>query len=125
MLLFCLPAAMAETDDSKSIEATTALTLPVDSVTIYPGGLMAVKREGIMDVTEGVHKFVINLPAKADKSSALLSVSNATQERVVYEASPVYTLNISQAGGQSFLLSYLMLSRRLLAAQIRPSPHER
>ena len=109
MLLFCLPAAMAETDDSKSIEATTALTLPVDSVTIYPGGLMAVKREGIMDVTEGVHKFVINLPAKADKGSALLSVSNATQERVVYEASPVYTLNISQAGGQSFLLSYLML----------------
>ena len=110
MLLFCLPAAMAETDDSKSIEATTALTLPVDSVTIYPGGLMAVKRVGSMDVTEGVHKFVINLPAKADKGSALLSVSNATQERVVYESSPVYTLNISQAGGQSFLLSYLMLA---------------
>jgi len=94
MLLSLFPAAMAEVDDAKSIEATTALTLPVDSVTIYPGGLMAVKREGSLDVTEGVHKFVINLPGKAEKSSALLSVSNATQERVIYEASPVYTLNI-------------------------------
>jgi hypothetical protein len=108
MLLSLFPAAMAEVDDAKSIEATTALTLPVDSVTIYPGGLMAVKREGSLDVTEGVHKFVINLPGKAEKSSALLSVSNATQERVIYEASPVYTLNITHAGGQSFGLSYLM-----------------
>lgn len=108
LLLSCLPAAMAVVDDSQSIEATTALTLPVDSVTIYPGGLMAVKREGSLDVTEGLHKFVINLPAKADKSSALLSVSNATQERVVYEASPVYTLNITSAGAQSFFFTYLM-----------------
>lgn len=108
MLLFCLPAAMATTDDSESIEATTALTLPVNSVTIYPDGLMAVKREGSLDVTQGVHKFVINLPDKADKSSALLTVSNASQERVVYEANPVYTLNITSAGAQSFGLSYLM-----------------
>lgn len=69
---------------------------------------MAVKREGSLDVTEGLHKFVINLPAKADKSSALLSVSNATQERVVYEANPIYTLNITSAGAQRFDLSYLM-----------------
>jgi len=108
LLLSCLPAAMAEVDLSQSVEATTALTLPLDSVTIYPDGLMAVKREGSLDVTEGVHKFVINLPAKADKSSALLSVSNATQEKVVYEVSPVYTLNITDAGAQSFGLSYLM-----------------
>ena len=108
LLLSGLPAAMAELDDSQSVEATTALTLPLDSVTVYPDGLMAVKREGSLDVTEGVHKFVINLPAKADKSSALLSVSNATQEKVVYESSPVYTLNITSAGAQSFGLSYLM-----------------
>lgn len=108
LLLSCLPAAIAEVDESQSVEATTALTLPLDSVTIYPDGLMAVKREGSLDITEGVHKFVINLPAKADKSSALLSVSNATQEKVVYEVSPVYTLNITDAGAQSFGLSYLM-----------------
>jgi hypothetical protein len=108
MLLLCLPAALASVDDSQSVEATTALTLPVDSVTIYPDGLMAVKREGDLDVTEGLHKFVINLPTKADTSSALLSVSNATQERVVYEANPVYTLNITFAGAQSFDLFYLM-----------------
>jgi len=71
LLLSCLPAAIAEIDESQSVEATTALTLPVDSVTVYPDGLMAVKREGSLDVTEGVHKFVINLPAKVDKSSAL------------------------------------------------------
>ena len=71
LLLSGLPAAMAEVDESQSVEATTALTLPVDSVTVYPDGLMAVKREGSLDVTEGVHKFVINLPAKVDKSSAL------------------------------------------------------
>ncbi|MGV8174900.1 MAG: DUF4139 domain-containing protein [Methanothrix sp.] len=110
MLSLCLPAAVASSDDSRSIEATTALKLPVDSVTIYPGGLMAVKSGGSLDVTEGVHEFVINLPAKADKSSALLSVSNATLERVVYEATPIYTLNITSAGSQMFDLSYLMPS---------------
>ena len=108
MLSLCLPAALASVDSSQSVEATTAITLPVDSVTIYPDGLMAVKRTGSLDVTDGVHKFVINVPEKAEQSSVLLSVSNATQERVVYDANPVYTLNISAPGSQSFDLSYLM-----------------
>jgi hypothetical protein len=108
MLSLCLPAALASVDSTQSVEATTAITLPVDSVTIYPDGLMAVKRTGSLDVTEGVHKFVINVPEKAEQSSVLLSVSNATQERVVYDANPVYTLNISAPGSQSFDLSYLM-----------------
>ena len=108
LLLFCLPAALASDDDSQSVEATTAITLPVDSVTIYPDGLMAVKREGRLDVTEGVHKFVINLPDKAEKSTVLLSVSNATQGMVVYEDNPVFTLNVSSTGMQDFALSYLM-----------------
>jgi len=107
MLLLCAPA-LALSDEASGVEATTAITLPVDSVTIYPDGLMAVKRTGSLDVTNGVHKFVINVPEKAEQSSVLLSVSNATQERVVYEANPVYTLNISLPGSQSFDLSYLM-----------------
>jgi hypothetical protein len=107
MLLLCAPA-LAVSDEASQVEATTAITLPVDSVTIYPDGLMAVKRTGNLDVTEGVHKFVINVPEKAEQSSVLLRVSNATQERVVYEANPVYTLNISAPGSQSFDLSYLM-----------------
>jgi len=108
MLSLCLPAALASVDSSQSVEATTAITLPVDSVTIYPDGLMAVKRMGSLDATDGMHRFVINVPEKADQSSVLLSVSNATQERVVYDANPVYTLNISEPGSQSFDLSYLM-----------------
>jgi len=107
LLSLCLPAALAAADSS-SVEATTAITLPVDSVTIYPDGLMAVKRTGFLDVTEGAHKFVVNVPDKADQSSILLSVSNATIERVVYEADPIYTLNISSPGAQRFDLSYLM-----------------
>ncbi|MCX6681095.1 MAG: DUF4139 domain-containing protein [Methanothrix sp.] len=107
MLLLCAPA-LAVSDEASQVEATTAITLPVDSVTIYPDGLMAVKRTGSLDVTEGVHKFVINVPEKAEQSSVLLSVSNATYERVVYDANPVYTLNISAPGSQSFDLSYLM-----------------
>jgi hypothetical protein len=108
MLLFCLPVALASNEDSKSVEATTAITLPVDSVTIYPDGLMAVNMKGRLDVTEGVHKFVINLPEKAEKSTVLLSVKNASQEMVVYEDNPVFTLNVSSAGVQDFALSYLM-----------------
>jgi len=107
MLLLCAPA-LAVSDEASGVEATTAITLPVDSVTIYPNGMMAVKRMGSLDVTDGVHKFVINVPEKADQSSVLLRVSNATQERVVYDANPVYTLNISAPGSQSFDLSYLM-----------------
>ncbi len=107
MLLLCAPT-LALSDEASGVEATTAITLPVDSVTIYPDGLMAVKRMGSLDVTEGVHKFVINVPEKAEQSSVLLTVSNATYERVVYDANPVYTLNISAPGSQSFDLSYLM-----------------
>ncbi len=72
MLLLCAPA-LALSDEASQVEATTAITLPVDSVTIYPDGLMAVKRTGSLDVTEGVHKFVINVPEKAEQSSVLLS----------------------------------------------------
>ena len=107
MLLLCAPV-LAVSDEAGGVEATTAITLPVDSVTIYPNGMMAVKRMGSLDVTDGVHKFVINVPEKADQSSVLLRVSNATQERVVYDANPVYTLNVSAPGSQSFDLSYLM-----------------
>jgi hypothetical protein len=39
-------------------------------------------------VTDGTHKFVINVPEKAEQSSVLLRVSNATQETVVYDANP-------------------------------------
>ena len=109
MLLACASApALSSSDEAGGVEATTAVTLPVDSVTIYPDGLMAVKRTGSLDVTDGLHKFVINVPEKADQSSVLLRVSNATPERVVYEANPIYTLNISSPGSQSFDLSYLM-----------------
>ncbi len=107
ILLLCAPA-LAISDEANGVEATTAITLPVDSVTIYPDGLMAVKRTGSLDVTDGVHKFVINVPEKAELSSVLLTVSNASQERVVYDANPVYTLNISAPGSQNFDLSYLM-----------------
>jgi len=105
MLLICAPVFAAS---PQSVEATTAITLPVDSVTIYPDGLMAVKRMGALDVTEGEHKFVVDVPEAADKSTTLLSVSNATMKRVIYEGNPVYTLNISSAGSQDFALSYLM-----------------
>jgi len=108
LMLSLFTPAFAASDEASSVEATTAVTLPVDSVTIYPDGLMAVKRTGNLDVTEGLHKFVINVPEKADQRSVLLTVSNATQERVVYDANPVYTLNISAPGSQSFDLSYLM-----------------
>ena len=104
VLLLCAPALATSQSD---VEATTAITLPVDSVTIYPDGLMAVKRTGSLDVTDGVHKFVVNVPKEADASSLLLTVSNATVEGVVYDENPVYTLNISEPGSQSFDLSYL------------------
>ena len=107
VLLLCAPT-LAVSDEASGVEATTAITLPVDSVTIYPDGLMAVKRMGSLDVTEGTHKFVVNVPEGADTSSLLLNVSNATVDGVVYDANPVYTLNVSSAGSQDFSLSYLM-----------------
>lgn len=105
-LLICVPA-IASGQEAK-VEATTAITLPVDSVTIYPDGMVSVKRTGSLDVTDGTHKFVMDVPDSADKSTVLLSVSNATVERVVYDGDPTYTLNISSAGSQKFNLSYLM-----------------
>lgn len=105
LLLLCLPSTALASD---FIEATTAITLSVDSVTIYPDGLMVAKCKGVLDTTAGEHKFVVNVPDSADKSSVLLTVSNATVERVVYDANPVYTLNVSTSGPQDFALSYLM-----------------
>ncbi len=105
LLLLCLPSTALASD---FIEATTAITLSVDSVTIYPDGLMVAKCKGSLDTTAGEHKFVVNVPDSADKSSVLLTVSNATVERVVYDANPVYTLNVSTSGPQDFALSYLM-----------------
>ena len=110
VLSLCLPAALASVNSSQSVEATTSISLPVDSVTIYPDGLMSVKRIGSLDVTEGVHKFVLDVPDAADKDTLLLSVTNATIERIVYQGNPIYTLNISKAGLQKFALSYLMYS---------------
>ncbi len=107
VLLLCAPS-LAVSDEARGVEATTAITLPLDSVTIYPEGLMAVKRMGSLDVTEGTHKFVVNVPEGADAGSLLLNVSNATVDGVVYDANPVYTLNVSSAGSQDFSLSYLM-----------------
>ena len=104
VLLLCAPALASSPE---AVEATTAVTLPVDSVTVYPDGLMAVKRSGALDTTTGEHKFVINVPEAADISSVLLNASNATVERVVYDANPAYTLNFSSAGPQDFALSYL------------------
>lgn len=108
MLSLCLPAALASGNSSQSVEATTSITLPVDSVTIYPDGMMSVKRMGSLEVTEGQHKFVLDVPDSADKDTVLLSVTNATVDRIVYEGNPVYTLNVSKTGLQKFVESYLM-----------------
>lgn len=110
VLLLCLPAALASGNGSQSVEATTSITLPVDSVTIYPNGLMSVQRMGSLDVTEGQHKFVLDVPDAADKDTVLLSVTNATVDRIVYEGNPIYTLNVSKTGMQKFVESYLMYS---------------
>jgi hypothetical protein len=108
VLSLCLPAALASGNSSQSVEATTSISLPVDSVTIYPNGLMSVKRMGSLDVTEGQHKFVLDVPDAADKDTVLLSVTNATVDRIVYQGNPVYTLNVSKTGMQKFVESYLM-----------------
>lgn len=110
VLSLCLPAALASGNSSQSVEATTSITLPVDSVTIYPNGLMSVQRMGSLDVTEGQHKFVLDVPDAADKDTVLLSVTNATVDRIVYEGNPIYTLNVSKTGMQKFVESYLMYS---------------
>lgn len=106
VLLICT-LAIASGQEAK-VEATTAINLPVDSVTIYPDGMVSVQRAGSLDVTDGTHKFVMDVPDSADKSTVLLTVANATVERVVYDGDPIYTLNVSSAGSQEFNLSYLM-----------------
>jgi hypothetical protein len=105
LMLFCVPVLAASPE---AVEATTAITLPVDSVTIYPDGLMAAKCMGSLDTTTGQHKFMVDIPDAADQSSVLLTASNSTVERVVYDGNPTYTLNISSPGSQNFALSYLM-----------------
>jgi len=107
-VLFVLAAALLASSSGAEVEAITAISLPVDSVTIYPDGLVSVKRIGSLDVTEGEHKFVIDVPSSADRDSILLRVSDASIKRVVYDGSPVYTLNISLPGSREFKLSYLM-----------------
>jgi hypothetical protein len=106
-LLVLLSAAPALALD-ETVEATTAINLPVDSIAIYPDGLMAAKRTGSLEVSQGLHNFVVKVPESAEKSSLLLTVTNSTVEKVVYENNPVYTLNISSSGSQVFTLSYLM-----------------
>jgi hypothetical protein len=106
-LLMLLAAAPALALDG-AVEATTAINLPVDSITIYPDGMMAAKRMGSLDVGPGVHDFVVKVPESAEKNTLLLTVTNATVEKVIYESNPIYTLNISSSGSQNFVLSYLM-----------------
>ena len=61
--------AAAADDGTGEIEAITILSLPVDSVTIYPDGLATVKRTGEMEVTEGVHQLVLDLPSSVRMES--------------------------------------------------------
>jgi hypothetical protein len=105
LVLICIPSTAYA---KETVLATTAITLPVDSVTIYPDGLIYVKRMGSLDISQGQHDFVVDVPSAASKDSVLLSVTNATIERIVYDGNPVYTLNISSPGYHNFTLSYLM-----------------
>ncbi len=117
VLILALPFAGAADDGSGEIEAITIISLPVDSVTIYPDGLATVKRTGEMEMTEGVHQLVLDLPPSVNMESVRFSVTNATVEMVVYDADPEYTLNVSSPGLQEFELVYLMPS----AGQWTPS----
>lgn len=108
-MLFCITVMpSAATEDGSGIEATTAISLPVDSVTIYPDGLVFVRRTGSMDVTEGLHTFVVDVPDSASKDTVLFQATNASVERIVYESMPQYTMSFYSAGTQQFVLSYLM-----------------
>ena len=109
LLFFILiSTALSSEDAAREIEAITAISLPVDSVTIYPDGLVTMKRNGTMNVAEGVHEFAVDVPWFASEESILLWVSDATIEKIVYETIPVYTVNVSTTGEHEFLLSYLM-----------------
>ena len=108
VLILALHLAGASDDGSGEIEAITIISLPVDSVTIYPDGLATVKRTGEMEVTEGVHQLVLDLPPSVRVESVRFSVTNATVEKIVYDDNPEYTLNVSSTGLQEFELVYLM-----------------
>jgi len=108
VLILALHQAGAADDGSGEIEAITIISLPVDSVTIYPDGLATVKRTGEMEVTEGVHQLVLDLPPSVKIESVRFSVTNATVEKIVYDDNPEYTLNVSSTGLQEFELVYLM-----------------
>jgi len=108
VLMLVLHPAGAVDDGSGEIEAITIISLPVDSVTIYPDGLATVKRTGEMEVTEGVHQFVLDLPPSVNMASVRFTVTNATVEKIVYDDNPEYTLNVSSTAVQQFELIYLM-----------------
>ncbi len=108
VLILALYPASAVDDGSGEIEAVTIISLPVDSVTIYPDGLATVKRTGEMEVTEGVHQFVLDLPSSVNMESVRFAVTNATVEKIVFDDNPEYTLNVSSTGLQEFELVYLM-----------------
>jgi hypothetical protein len=74
LILALAPASAAIDDGSSEIEAITIISLPVDSVTIYPDGLATVKRTGEMEVTEGVHQLVVDLPSSVKMESVRFSV---------------------------------------------------
>jgi len=109
VLCLAIPA-IGSAEDQDSVKAITAITLPLDSVTIYPDGLTYVRRMGSIDVNEGLHEFVMDVPEAADDKSVRLWVSNATTEKVIYGANPTYTLDFSSSGEETFLLTYLMYS---------------
>jgi hypothetical protein len=108
MLAIALATASASYGGSGKVEAITIISLPVDSVTIYPDGLATVKRTGEMEVTEGVHQLVVDLPTSVDMDSVRFSATNASVEKVLRHDNPEYTLNVSSTGSQRFDLVYLM-----------------
>lgn len=110
LLIVLLASFLAVTSlvDAADVTATTAISLPVDSVTIYPDGLVFVKRIGTMELTEGTHDFVVDVPSSASQDSILFLVSNSSLQRVVFDGLPTYSLNVLQSGVQDFMLSYLM-----------------
>jgi hypothetical protein len=107
LLPLFVPAIALESGED-AVKAMTAITPPVDSVTIYTDGLVSVKSTGSMYMAQGTHDLVVNLPSSASPSSVLLSAMNSTVEKVVYNANPTYTQNFFTAAAQKFLLSYLI-----------------
>ena len=75
VLILALHLAGASDDGSGEIEAITILSLPVDSVTIYPDGLATVKRlveahggrVGVRTTPGGGTTFTVELPYAMEK----------------------------------------------------------